>query len=115
MTWQLPVPEQAPVQPMNLEPAAGVGVRVTTVLVAKSKVQVAPQPIPGRSLATVPPPFPLLVTVSVCVVPATAGLAKAAARIAIRRISSGVTRLVTGCVSARLPTKLSPFCKIVGD
>jgi hypothetical protein len=34
VSWQVPVPEQAPLQPVNVDPAAGVSVSVTWVFVA---------------------------------------------------------------------------------
>jgi len=53
---QLPVPVQAPLQPAELDPAAGVEVKVTCVPLAKLALQVAPQLIPGGELVTVPLP-----------------------------------------------------------
>ena len=34
VTWQVPVPLHAPLQPANLEPLAGLAVKVTTVPLA---------------------------------------------------------------------------------
>ncbi len=65
VTWQVPVPEQAPVQPVNVELVSGFAVNVTRVLTAKSKEQVAPQLMPAGLLETVPEPVPLFVTVKV--------------------------------------------------
>jgi hypothetical protein len=65
VTEQAPVPEQAPLQPLNTEPAAGVGVRVTTEPLEKIAAQVAPQLIPAGALTTDPVPAPDVVTVSV--------------------------------------------------
>ena len=59
------VPEQAPVQPAKVEPAAGVAVRVTTVPGVTDCEQLVPQLIPAGVLVTVPPPEPLFVTESV--------------------------------------------------
>ncbi len=64
MTTQVPVPVQAPLQPANIEPAAGVGVSVTEAFALKLKVQVAPQLMPAGELVTVPVPVPDLVVVS---------------------------------------------------
>src|SRR6266550_3954752 len=62
---QAPVPEHPPpLQPVKVEPAAGVAVSVTTVPLAKLAEQVAPQVIPAGELVTVPLPVPALLTVS---------------------------------------------------
>jgi hypothetical protein len=60
VTAQGPVPEHAPSQLMNLEPTAGVAVRVITLPPAKFAEQVDPQPMPVGELDTVP--LPSLVT-----------------------------------------------------
>ncbi len=54
VTLQDPVPEQAPPQPLKLEPAAGVWARVTTVPALKFALQVAPQLMPAGRLVIVP-------------------------------------------------------------
>jgi len=65
VTVQVPVPEQPPpLQPLKVEPAAGVAVSVTTVPLAKPAEQVALQLIPAGLLVTVPVPVPAGVTVS---------------------------------------------------
>src|SRR3989441_2703522 len=64
VTTQVRVPEQPPpVQPVKVEPAAGVAVSVTAVPLAKLAVQVAPQVMPAGELVTVPLPVPAGVTV----------------------------------------------------
>src|SRR3989442_1688654 len=63
VTLQVPVPVQLPLQPVKVAPAAGAGVRVTTVPVVRAVEQVAPQEIPAGELVTVPLPVPDLVTV----------------------------------------------------
>src|SRR5438552_2254003 len=71
VTVQVPVPEQPPpLQPVKVEPAAGVAVSVTAVPLAKLAEQVAPQLIPAGELVTVPLPVPagLTVRVNVCTV-----------------------------------------------
>ena len=65
VTAQVPVPEQAPLQPAKVEPAAGVAVRVTAVPGVSTCEQVAPQEMPAGALVTVPVPVPLFVTDSV--------------------------------------------------
>jgi hypothetical protein len=59
------VPEQAPPQPVKLEPASGAAVSVTLVPSLKDAEQVAPQVIPPGLLVTVPVPLPAFETVSV--------------------------------------------------
>src|SRR6266403_296346 len=62
---QVPVPEQPPpLQPVKVEPAAGVAVSVTAVPLVNEKAQVAPQEMPAGALVTVPLPAPVLLTVS---------------------------------------------------
>ncbi len=56
MTVQFPVPVQAPLQPVNAKPAAGVAVSVTWVLAVKATLQVAPQLMPAGLLVTEPLP-----------------------------------------------------------
>jgi hypothetical protein len=62
---QVPVPLQPPpLQPENVEPAAGVAVKVTAVPLVKPAEQVLPQEMPVGALVTVPLPAPALLTVS---------------------------------------------------
>ena len=66
VTVHVPVPVQPPpLQPVNVEPAAGVAVKVTTVPLVKPVEQVAPQEIPAGALAMLPLPAPDVATVSV--------------------------------------------------
>ncbi len=65
VTLQAPVPVQAPLQPVNTEPAAGVAARLTTVPELYWKEQVAPQLMPAGELVSVPVPVPAGVTVNV--------------------------------------------------
>ena len=60
VTVQVPVPEQAPLQPTKMELASVVAVRLTTVPELKLAVQVLPQLIPTGLEVTVPVPVPLL-------------------------------------------------------
>ena len=62
ITMQLPVPLQAPPQPVKLQPLAGVAVKVTGVPLEKFALQVAPQLMPAGELVTVP--LPVLLTES---------------------------------------------------
>src|SRR5262249_61709334 len=57
-------PVEPPLQPVKVEPAAGVAVNVTAVPIVKDVEQVVPQEIPVGALVTVPLPAPALVTVS---------------------------------------------------
>jgi hypothetical protein len=59
VTAQIPLPAQAPLQPVKVESLAGLAVRVTTVLAAYTSLQSAPQPMPLGLLVTVPEPAPL--------------------------------------------------------
>src|SRR2546425_3051478 len=65
VTVQAPVPEQPPLQPVKIEPAAGAAVSVTAVPLAKLAAQGAPQVMPAGLVVTVPAPAPALETVSV--------------------------------------------------
>jgi hypothetical protein len=64
VTVHVPVPEQGPLQPAKVEPAAGVAVRATTAPVANGAEQLDPQLIPAGALVTVPEPAPPLATES---------------------------------------------------
>jgi len=65
LTRQLPVPLQAPLQPVKVEPVPGVAVRVTVLPAAMVALQVLPQFTPAGDEVTVPAPVPALVTLSV--------------------------------------------------
>src|SRR6058998_3439071 len=65
VTEQVPVPEQAPLQPANVDPPAGLAVSVTGVPELYEAEQVAPQLIPAGFEVTVPLPDPDLPTDSV--------------------------------------------------
>ena len=62
---QLPVPEQAPDQPANLEREAAAAVSVIEVPCGRVCAQVEPQLIPAGLEVTVPVPLPAFVSVSV--------------------------------------------------
>jgi hypothetical protein len=71
VTWQEPVPLQAPDQPVNVWPLAGVAVNVTLVPLLNDALQfplalpaVIEQLIPPTLEVTLPVPAPLPVTVS---------------------------------------------------
>ena len=63
VTLQVPVPVQAPLQPVKVEPAVAAAVRVTLVPLVKLVLQVLPQVIPLGDEVTVPDPVPALVRV----------------------------------------------------
>ena len=65
VTAQVPVPEQAPLQPAKDEPAAGVAVRAMAVPGVTDCEQAVPQLMPAGLLVTVPEPVPLFVIDSV--------------------------------------------------
>ena len=67
VTEQLPVPEQAPPQPLKIQPLAGDAVKLTVAPAAKAALQVEPQLIPAGELVTVPLPVLLTDRIGVCV------------------------------------------------
>src|ERR1044072_9056309 len=69
VTTQAAVPLQAPLQPVNTEPALAVAVSVTRVPTTTVSLQSVPPATPPGELVTVPDPEPLLVTESVAVAP----------------------------------------------
>lgn len=58
------MPEHAPLQPVKMEVASGVAVRVTVVAAVNEAVQVVPQSMPAGIEVTVPEPEPARTTVS---------------------------------------------------
>src|SRR4051812_45506807 len=64
VTTQVPVPVQFPLQPVNVDPAAGVAVSVIWLPAGNVDEQVAPHEMPAGLLVTVPLPVPALETVS---------------------------------------------------
>lgn len=65
MTLHEPVPEQAPPQPVNADPDAGLAPRLTEVPAANVVEHVVPQLIPAGALVMVPLPVPAKLTPSV--------------------------------------------------
>ena len=63
MTVHAPAPVQAPLHPVNVEPAAGAALKLTEAPLLKVALHVVPQLIPGGLLVTVPEPAPARVTV----------------------------------------------------
>ena len=66
-TVHVPVPVHAPLQPANVEPDAGVALKVTTVPLLKEAEQVLPQLIPAGLLVTVPFAEEFLITLTASV------------------------------------------------
>jgi hypothetical protein len=64
VTLQVPVPEQAPLHPANVEPVPATSVKVTTVPLLKLALQVLGQLMPLGLLLTVPLPVPAGVTLN---------------------------------------------------
>jgi hypothetical protein len=62
---QLPVPAQAPLQPVNVDPVAVVAESARLVPLATLTLQVLPQSMAAGDEATVPLPVPALPTVTV--------------------------------------------------
>jgi hypothetical protein len=62
VTWQVPVPEHTPDQPLNVLLASGTAVRVSVVPVANDAVQLDPQSMPAGALVIVPVPVPVFFT-----------------------------------------------------
>ena len=70
VTVQLPVPEQPPpLQPVNVDPAAGVALNATAAPLVNDAEHVIPHEIPAGLLVTVPVPVPAGDTLSVELVP----------------------------------------------
>ena len=70
VTVQLPVPEQPPpLQPANVDPAAGEAVSVTAVPLVNDAEHVVPHEMPAGLLVIVPVPVPARETVSVELAP----------------------------------------------
>jgi hypothetical protein len=67
VTEHEPVPEQAPVQPVNVDPAAGVAASDTEVPAANACEQLPGHEIPAGVLVTEPEPEPAADSVNVCV------------------------------------------------
>src|SRR5262249_58093693 len=65
VTVQVPVPEQPPpLQPVNVDPAAGVALRMTAVPLGNVAEHMVPHEMPAGVLVTVPVPAPAVLTVS---------------------------------------------------
>jgi hypothetical protein len=66
VTLQVPAPLQAPLQPLNFQPLAGVAVRVTCVPGAKFALQLDGQLMPVGELVTAPLPVTLTDSATSC-------------------------------------------------
>lgn len=65
LTTHAPVPVQAPLQPLNVDPTAARGVKVTVELIGMEALHTLPQSMPLGVDNTCPAPVPDLLTVSV--------------------------------------------------
>jgi hypothetical protein len=90
VTRQVPVPEQAPLQPAKMAPAEGAAVNVTEAPEPNEAEQVAPQSIPAGEEVTVPVPVPVLVT----------------ERLKVCRVKLALTDLAASMVTIQFPTPL---------
>lgn len=63
---QAPVPEQAPLQPVNSEPVSGLAESATLLPTGKAAEQLLPQSIPAGSDVTLPAPEPVRLTLRFC-------------------------------------------------
>lgn len=64
VTVQAPVPAHAPLQPVKTESASGVAVRLRLTPAGKLAAHVMPQSMPAGVEAMIPPPAPILLTVT---------------------------------------------------
>ena len=93
VTTHDPVPEHPPpLQPVKVEPAAGVAVSVTAVPLPKLAAHVAPQVMPAGELVTVPLPVPALVMV----------------RAKVGRLKVAVTLVAAEIVTVQVPVPVQP-------
>jgi hypothetical protein len=108
------VPLHAPDQPLNVDPAVGVAVRVTAVPLEKLALHVVPQLMPAGLLVTEPVPVPARVTLRTGAAP--------------RRLNVAVTEVLLFSVTAQTviplqvpdqPAKIEPTAgvavKVTGD
>lgn len=103
MTAALPLPEQAPLHPAKVEPAPGVGVKVTDVPWLKLAAQVpALQLIPAGALVTVPEPLPAKVTDRDCWMAVKVTVQARCCGI----VTLSVTGVVDGPMALQLPVAL---------
>jgi hypothetical protein len=87
-TLQVPVPVQAPLQPVKVEPVDAAAVRVTVVPLVNALLQLLLHPIPLGEDVTVPAPVPLVVKVRVYVV-----VDELRVKVAVRLLAASTTRV----------------------
>lgn len=92
VTTHVPVPVQAPDQPLKSESAAATGVRLTRLPWVKGAEQVAPHERPAGDEVTVPVPVPTFDTVSAWVV----------------RLKVAVTVVAAVIVTVQVPVPVQP-------
>jgi hypothetical protein len=71
VSGHVPVPEQPPDQPVNVDPGAATAVSVTEAPSSNCAEHVEPQSIPDGTEVTVPDPVPAFDTVAVFFTPVT--------------------------------------------
>jgi len=128
VTLQLPVPEQAPLQPANVDPAPAVSVRVTTVPLLKLALQVLGQLMPLGLLLTEPVPVPAtetervstvaVVTVTVTMLEVELGYVPLPTNVAVTELAPswsadpGTDSEQVPALNVQLPSAVDPAAKL---
>jgi hypothetical protein len=128
VTLQVPVPLQAPLQPVNVDPALAVSVRVTTVPLLKLALQVLGQLMPLGLLLTEPVPVPAgetervstvaPVTVTVTMLEVELGYVPLPTKVAVTELAPdwsadpGTDREQVPALNVQLPSEVDPAAKL---